>query len=136
MSDCPLCRPGGDEYQRRIADLGVSTLYLKRDQRYRGACVLVYSAGHVASIDRLAAEAFDAAMRDLHRAARAVVATVSPDHVNYLCLGNVVPHVHWHIVPRYRDDGRWGRAIGEEPEVRLPDAEADALVASIRRALA
>jgi diadenosine tetraphosphate (Ap4A) HIT family hydrolase len=136
MSDCALCHPGGDEYARPIARLAVSTLYLKRDQRYRGACVLVHAAGHVASIDRLPTEAFDAAMRDLHRAARAVVAAVSPDHVNYLGLGNVVPHLHWHIVPRYRDDGRWGRAIGDEPEVRLPDAEAQALVEAIRRMLA
>jgi len=136
MTDCGLCRPAGDEYRRPIAGLAVSTLFLKRDQRYRGACVLVYAAGHVASIDRLSADAFDAAMRDLHRAARAVVAAVAPDHVNYLSLGNVVPHLHWHIVPRYRDDGRWGRATGDEPEVRLPDAEADALAAAIGRALA
>jgi diadenosine tetraphosphate (Ap4A) HIT family hydrolase len=30
-----------------------------------------------------------------------------PDHINVAILGNVVPHLHWLIVPRYRDDPRW-----------------------------
>lgn len=29
---------------------------------------------------------------------------LAPDKVNLASLGNVVPHLHWHVIPRYRDD--------------------------------
>jgi diadenosine tetraphosphate (Ap4A) HIT family hydrolase len=31
-----------------------------------------------------------------------------PDHMNVESLGNVMPHLHWHIFPRCKNDGRWG----------------------------
>ena len=48
---------------------------------------------------------------DLAAAARAIVVAMKPDRMNYASLGNVVPHVHWHLVPRYREDPRWGSPI-------------------------
>jgi diadenosine tetraphosphate (Ap4A) HIT family hydrolase len=27
-----------------------------------------------------------------------------PDKVNIAALGNMVPHIHWHVIPRYKDD--------------------------------
>jgi diadenosine tetraphosphate (Ap4A) HIT family hydrolase len=65
--------------------------------------------------------------------------TVQPDHVNLESLGNVVPHLHWHIVPRYRSDPRWGAPIwltslADMVEVRLQPAERSALVELIRGA--
>jgi diadenosine tetraphosphate (Ap4A) HIT family hydrolase len=35
---------------------------------------------------------------------RAVQAVFSPIKVNYFLLGNTVPHLHTHVIPRYRDD--------------------------------
>jgi diadenosine tetraphosphate (Ap4A) HIT family hydrolase len=48
---------------------------------------------------------------DLFKAQAAIMRTVRADHLNVESLGNVVPHVHWHIVPRYRCDPRWGSPI-------------------------
>jgi diadenosine tetraphosphate (Ap4A) HIT family hydrolase len=50
-------------------------------------------------------------MDDLYRAAGAISSACSPDLMNYASMGNVVPHVHWHLVPRYRTDPRWGFPI-------------------------
>jgi diadenosine tetraphosphate (Ap4A) HIT family hydrolase len=33
-----------------------------------------------------------------------IEAAFNPCHLNYDALGNLVPHVHVHIVPRYLDD--------------------------------
>jgi diadenosine tetraphosphate (Ap4A) HIT family hydrolase len=38
-----------------------------------------------------------------------------PDKVNPASLGNVVPHLHWHVIPRYLDDGHFPRPICAQP---------------------
>nr|MBF0684420.1 HIT family protein [Pseudomonas sp.] len=38
-------------------------------------------------------------------------AELSPDKINVAALGNMVPHVHWHVVPRWRDDACFPDAI-------------------------
>jgi diadenosine tetraphosphate (Ap4A) HIT family hydrolase len=60
--------------------------------------------------------------------------------MNYASLGNVVPHVHWHIVPRYRHDARWGGPIytsdlEDMADTRLNEAEYEGLVSAIRAQL-
>ena len=52
-------------------------------------------------------------MHDLRHAATAIHSALNPDHMNYECLGNSSPHLHWHVVPRYIDDPRWGQPIWE-----------------------
>jgi diadenosine tetraphosphate (Ap4A) HIT family hydrolase len=110
---CPLCAPRPEDSPQwlKVARLDVSTLYLDRNQTYRGHCQLVFDPRHAEGLEQLAADEHDALMRDLRRAARAIAAVVRPDRMNYCSLGNVVPHVHWHLVPRYRGDPRWGSPI-------------------------
>ncbi len=47
-----------------------------------------------------------------------------PDKVNIAALGNMVPHIHWHIIPRYKDDAfypgsAWSRRVQETSEAAL-----------------
>jgi hypothetical protein len=55
-------------------------------------------------------------------------------------LGNVVPHLHVHLVPRYRTDPRWGgpsytTAQAEMPVTRLTEVEYRQIAEDIREAL-
>jgi diadenosine tetraphosphate (Ap4A) HIT family hydrolase len=138
---CPLCapRPDSNDEWDLVAPLAASALYLMRDQTYRGRCVLVLDLRHVARLDQLTAEEWSAVAVDLHRAQRAVVRTVTPDHVNVESLGNVVPHLHWHIIPRYRHDPKWGDPIwgsGAQAPVFLAGDDRRALLVRLRHALA
>lgn len=36
---------------------------------------------------------------------------VEPQKINLASLGNVVPHVHWHVIPRWQDDAFYPRSI-------------------------
>jgi diadenosine tetraphosphate (Ap4A) HIT family hydrolase len=45
----------------------------------------------------------------------AVRETMRPDKVNLASLGNMVPHVHWHVVPRYGDDRHFPAPIWAAP---------------------
>lgn len=140
---CPLCAPRPDDSDAwlKVATLATSTLYLDRNQTYRGHCQLIYDRSHVVGVEDLPAAAFALVAGDLHRAAQAIASICQPDRMNYASLGNVVPHLHWHLIPRYRDDPRWGSAIwtsdpGEMRVTRLADQELQRLASALRAALA
>lgn len=113
MTACPLCRPRPDDSAQwiRVSSLSISTLYLDRNQTYRGHCQLVFDPRHAEGLELLEPDEYLRLASDLSTAARAVFLAMKPDRMNYASLGNVVPHVHWHLVPRYREDPRWGSPI-------------------------
>jgi methyltransferase (TIGR00027 family) len=119
----------------------VSSLYLTKNQTYRGQCQLIFDSRHVARLDQLSQPEWTLLAADLFTAQRAVTRVVAPDHVNVESLGNVVPHLHWHIIPRYVGDPMWGAPVwrvplDSMPDTRLPDEERAALLAGLRKALA
>lgn len=139
---CPMDapRPDSNEHWDLIAPLSVSSLYLSKDQTYRGRCVLIFDLRHAARPDQLTPAEWGAFCADLYVGQDAVVRVVRPDHVNVESLGNVVPHLHWHILPRTLEDPRWGSPIwltslADMREVRLDPREQAELVASLRNAL-
>ena len=135
--DCPFDSGRGDPAWDLVARLGASSLYLNQNQTYRGHCVLVLDLRHAARPDELSAEEWAASCADLHRAEAAIVGVTKPDHVNVASLGNVVPHLHWHIVPRYRTDPRWGGPIWpEEVVTTLAPHDRERLLHALRAALA
>jgi diadenosine tetraphosphate (Ap4A) HIT family hydrolase len=114
--------------------------YLDRNQTYRGHCQLVFDPRHAVGLESLEPDEFRAFMADLENAARAIALACRPDLMNYASLGNVVPHLHWHLVPRYRHDPRWGGPIftttrEEMRETALSEAEYREIVDSIRARL-
>jgi diadenosine tetraphosphate (Ap4A) HIT family hydrolase len=124
----------------KIESLGVSTLYLDRNQTYRGHCQLVFDPRHAVGLESLAAEEYSAFMADLRTAAHAIASACRPDLMNYASLGNVAPHLHWHLVPRYRSDPRWGGPIytttrNEMRETVLTEAEYRVIADAIRALL-
>lgn len=139
---CPLDAPRAESNAEwdLVAPLSVSSLYLAKNQTYRGQCLLVFDPRHAARPDELSAEEWASFCADLHAATVAVTRTVRPDHVNVASLGNVVPHLHWHVIPRYLGDARWGApiwttAVADMPDERLGDSERADLVASLRESL-
>ena len=140
-SRCPFCPPrsADNEFWIEIADLASSTLYLSRSQTYRGSCLLVFNGRHVEGLEQLSLNEFTVFTRDLHLSAAAVTAACTPDLMNYASLGNIIRHLHWHIIPRYKSDPRWGKPVwthrAEMKDTLLKQREYDALVDAIRGSL-
>jgi len=111
--DCPFCGviPDEHEYMIKIANLGISTWCLSRDQGYEGVCLVIFNSRHVETIDDLQTDEYQKYCEDLYVASICVKEVFAPDHMNYALLGNVVRHLHWHIIPRYRSEYRWGMPI-------------------------
>ena len=140
--DCPFDTPGKDLPGNliTIARLSASTIYLDRNQTYRGYCIVVYDRRHVTRIDQLTPGEWLELSGDLHRAQSAIWSVCSPAHFNIASLGNVVPHLHWHLIPRYIDDPRWGNPIwpsnlADIRQTILATSEYEDLISRIRTAI-
>ena len=139
---CPLDapRPASNEQWDLIAPLSVSSLYLVKNQTYRGHCQLIFDSRHAARPDQLSREEWARFCTDLFDAQAAIMRTVRADHINIESLGNVVPHLHWHIVPRYEGDPRWGlpiwlSSLGDMAETALGADDRASLLAALQAAL-
>ena len=111
--ECLFCRELKDnnDFGSKISKLSVSTLWLNKDQTYKGHSILIFNNRHATGLEKLNPKEYDFFMKDLHRAMHAVGEVVKPNLMNYASLGNVEPHLHLHIIPRYVNDPRWGQAI-------------------------
>ncbi len=139
---CPFDSVSGEpnQYWDLIAHLNVSALCLLKNQAYRGQSILIYTSRHAIRPDQLSGSEWGDYCQDLHRAVRSLTATCHPDHINVELLGNQVPHLHWHLVPRYKNDFRWGApiwtsALEEMHDMRISDREREVLLGEIREAL-
>jgi len=139
---CPFDAPRPDvtEHWDLVARLSASSWYLPQNQMYRGHGVLVFDQRHATRLDQLTEQEWLPYAADLKRVVEAIGAVCKPDHFNVESLGNVVPHLHWHIVPRYKDDGRWGQPIwapdvNAQPERRLAPDDRARLLDALRSAL-
>jgi len=73
-------------------------------------------------------------LEDMSRVARALSGVLKPDKMNYELLGNGMPHLHWHLVPRYLNDPFWGRPIwsGNRRQKRLSRESYEEIVTRIK----
>ena len=100
--------------------------------------VAASSAGWASQVERAIQMASEGAAlyAEMIQVAGAVRRAFDADHMNYLSLGNMVRHVHWHIYPRCRNDPNWGGAPIPEPAAyRLADNEYREVAAAIRSVL-
>ena len=139
---CPMDapRPDSTDSWDLIARLGISSLYLAKNQTYRGQCVLIFDPRHAARPDQLEPQEWAQFCADLFAAQGAVMRALRPEHVNIESLGNVVPHLHFHVVPRYLGDARWGdpiwtTVVADMRDTRLAPADRSALIDALRAAL-
>jgi diadenosine tetraphosphate (Ap4A) HIT family hydrolase len=132
--DCPLCTGPGGELVWQGADHRV---ILADEPRHPGFCRVVWTA-HVREMSDLPAEDSTRLMVTVLTVERVLRERLAPDKVNLASLGNVVPHLHWHVIPRWVDDSHfpdpvWAAARREAPTRNIDRA---ALGAALREALA
>lgn len=144
---CPICKTLDQigSNPSLLCELDMSYAMLGENQGCPGWCVLLLKDHHehVANLplDKQLS-LFDEVSR-IAAAIRAVFPTSGkdglPPRINYECLGNLVPHIHWHIIPRHADDPDPTKAVWHWPEQQLkgamtPTQRAD-LITKLRAAL-
>jgi diadenosine tetraphosphate (Ap4A) HIT family hydrolase len=105
--DCPLCASlggGDDERTLAVAELAWTEVRLERRSLLPGYCVVIWRHGHRCEPTELAPDEADGYWRDVTAVAGAIDAELHPVKLNLMTLGNGVPHLHTHVVPRYPGD--------------------------------
>ena len=133
---CPICSRWNDDSDLRIAEFHHSYLVLNRDQFFPGY-TLLFTKNHVTELFHLEQKIRTELMEEVSMVAKALFAAFHPDKINYELLGNMAPHIHWHLVPRFATDPLWPRPIWSEPhqEEHLSLKEYSQRIGLIRKAL-
>jgi diadenosine tetraphosphate (Ap4A) HIT family hydrolase len=102
-SPCTACRGTWPRPDHFLEDLGLSKAYLHEDQFFPGWTVLVFHR-HVTELFQLAPPERVQLIEEVSRVAGALSETYHAKKINYELLGNQLPHIHWHVIPRLPDD--------------------------------
>jgi len=134
---CEMCRQGRpeeDDYGIRVAAGSISDSYLQKAAMQRGWVVVVWRGRHVAETTELAEDEALGYWAEVLRTARAVEEYFRPLKLNLMQLGNAIPHLHTHVLPRYTGDPDGGAPFTwTEQEVGArPDDELRADAAALR----
>ena len=82
---------------------------------YPGFCRVILER-HATEMTDLTAAERDGLMAVVYAVESAVRETMRPDKMNIASLGNMTPHLHWHVVPRFRDDRHFPAPIWAAPQ--------------------
>lgn len=120
-----------------LCDLKAPTVYrndklsviIVDDAAYPGFCRVIWN-DHVREMSDLSQKDRLAINEAVYQVELALVGVMKPFKVNLASLGNMVPHLHWHLIPRYEDDAQFPSPVWA-PAVRSTDEP----VLAARRAL-
>jgi diadenosine tetraphosphate (Ap4A) HIT family hydrolase len=114
---CELCDGDGGEAIWRDGQCRVVQV---TEPGYPGFCRAIWNA-HVAEMTDLNEAERAGFMRVVFTVEATLRELLQPDKVNLASLGNVTPHLHWHVIPRFRGDPHFPNPIWATP-VRSPSA--------------
>lgn len=137
MEKCELCDTAGGNLLWQDGLCRVVQVTGAEGAAFPGFCRVIWQA-HVQEMSDLTAGERHHLIEVVHGVEAVLRALVRPDKINLASLGNVVPHLHWHVIPRWRDDSHfpvpiWAAAVRPVPDRARPAqaALADALAATL-----
>jgi len=136
---CELCEQNSHEQD------GSDVIYrnqqlrvvLVDDANYPGFCRVIWQQ-HVAEMTDLPIVDRSTLMRTVCQIEAALREVLQPHKINLAALGNMVPHMHWHVIPRFTDDAHFPHPIWAAPVRQTADAvlrQRRALLPALRAAV-
>jgi len=108
---CELCdTPGGDVLWQDA----LCRVVLVDMPDYPGFCRVILNR-HIPEMSDLSNAERQSLMSVVFAVEAALRRLMHPDKINLASLGNVVPHVHWHVIPRFTDDAHFPQPIWAAP---------------------
>ena len=117
--DCIFCRDDGGDVLWQDDTLRV---ILADEHDYPGFCRVIWNR-HVAEFSDLGHGERDHVMRVVYAVERAIRRILHPAKVNLASLGNQVPHVHWHVIPRFTNDAHFPMSVWSPRQRTVSEAK-------------
>jgi diadenosine tetraphosphate (Ap4A) HIT family hydrolase len=137
-NNCSYCVEGElvAKFGIKICELNATKVYLFKEQSHKGR-VIVASKLHVSDMTELTDEQRNDFFADVNHVADAIHKAFSPDKVNYGAYGDTGHHLHFHLVPKYKDDEfEWGGTFAMDPKRKtLTDGEYAEIIAELNKYL-
>ena len=124
MTNCVLCKDELKPEEGQLIWRGDDCrVILVNDHDLPGFCRVIWNR-HVAEMTDLSYGERDHLMTLVFTVEEAVRHVMHPDKVNIAALGNMVPHIHWHVIPRFKDDAffpgsAWSQKTQDTPGLIL-----------------
>ena len=144
---CELCQSDGGEVLYRGYHYRVVRVTGSESDGYPGFCRVIWN-DHIKEMSDLVEADRQAFMAAVFCVEAALRASLKPEKINLASLGNMTPHLHWHVIPRFITDPAfpkpiWAAGVALPPQIdKLADEQgirnADAhveWVSAVRRAL-
>jgi diadenosine tetraphosphate (Ap4A) HIT family hydrolase len=131
---CELCSNAGGDI---LWQSPLCRIVRVADDDFPGFCRVIWQT-HVREMSDLSEPEQSYLMAVVLRVESVVRALFEPDKINLASFGNVVPHLHWHIIPRWSDDRNfpepiWGRVQRETRMARPQVSDAELAAALVLR---
>ncbi|MBK9522567.1 MAG: HIT family protein [Rhodocyclaceae bacterium] len=107
---CTFCTSVGGELIWRDRHCRVIRVEGSEQADFPGFCRVIWNE-HCTEMTDLSPGDSQYLMAVVFAVERAIRRLVQPDKINLASLGNMVAHVHWHIIPRWRNDSHYPRPI-------------------------
>ena len=118
-----------------ICDLSVSTVFLFKEQTYKGRCIVAYK-DHSIELFELSDSELLAFMKDVNKVAATMKKLFGAEKINYGAYSDKLPHLHMHLVPKYVDGPDYGGTFVMNPQkVYLPEQEYAEMINKIKEGL-
>jgi diadenosine tetraphosphate (Ap4A) HIT family hydrolase len=121
LSACPLCGTAGQDI---LWQDDFCRVILVGDPDYPGFCRVILNR-HVKEMTDLPPPERQRLMITVLKVEDALRACLNPDKINLASLGNLVPHLHWHVIPRFAGDRHFPDAVWAAPRNPASAAPAD-----------
>jgi len=132
MADCELCAAKNEDI---LVNTPKFRVILVDDANYPGFCRVIWNA-HVKEMTDLAITDRSALMQAVCKVEQAIRDVMQPHKINLASLGNMVPHLHWHVIPRYHDDAHFPNPVWAATDKVSSEVEAKrALLSELREVL-
>ena len=135
--NCAYCVEGEllDAFGIKICELESSKVYLFKEQSHLGR-VIVAQKKHVSELVELSQEELHLYFDEVAKVANVLHKLFQPEKVNYGAYGDTGHHLHFHLVPKYKDGYEWGGVFAMNPgEKYLTEQEYAELVEKIKNEL-
>ncbi len=100
---CKACVGAWPRQDHLIADCGLTRAYLHDDQFFPGWTVLVLNR-HATELFDLSRDERSSLIEEVSAVAGVLAGEWNAVKINYELLGNQLPHLHWHVIPRLPQD--------------------------------